>query len=467
MIDTQLTRTKTILPWLVAFALFMEILDTSILNTAVPSIAHSLNVNPLSLRATLTSYALSLAIFIPISGWISDRFGTHKVFCSAISVFILGSFLCGIAENLHWLIAARVIQGMGGALMVPVGRSVLVQTFEKKELIRAMSFVSIPALLGPVIGPTLGGIITDYLHWRWIFFVNIPIGCIGLYFALRYMPNYVVEKLNRLDMIGFILFCGGITGLSYALELLGEHHLSLQNVNLLISFSILLLAIYTFYALHTAFPVIDIRLLKIHTFKLAIIGGLITRLGLSGIPFILPLFYQLGFGLSPIQSGLLIIPQALGAIGMKTIVSKLLHQFSYRFVLVANTLGIGMILCLFGEISPTTPIWLIIITMTCLGLCSSLQYTCLNTLTYADIPQDRVSMSSSIASTVLQLSMSFGVAIAAVVIAFFLPNGQTYGVTQSTLFYAFNDTFRTLGLLTISSALIFYKLHKEDGNNIL
>lgn len=462
----DLDRIKRVLPWLIGFGLFMETLDMSILNTAVPSMAHSLDVNPLNLRTALTSYALSLAIFIPVSGWVSDRFGTHNVFCTAISLFMLGSLMCGAATNLHWLVGARIVQGMGGALMVPVGRSVLVRVFPKAEIIRAMSFVSLPGMLGPVVGPFLGGFISDYLHWRFIFFINLPIGALGLYFANQYMPNYVSEKRVPLDWIGFILFCSGVTGLSYALELLGEHSLPLSAVLLLCAAAIIVLVIYTFYALRHTQPIINVRLFLIRTFNIAVTGGFITRLGMGGIPFILPLLYQLGFGLTPVQSGLMIMPQALGALGMKSIAPTLLRRFGYQHILFTNTCGVGLILCFFGFVSVNTPIWIMVPLMALLGLCSSLQFTSLNTLTYADIPAKNASMGTSIASTVQQLSNSFGVAVASVLVALFLPTGNTADATQAVLFYAFNRTFLALGLLTLASTLIFRNLHQEDGNRL-
>jgi EmrB/QacA subfamily drug resistance transporter len=464
-IDSE--RIKRILPWLIAFGLFMETLDISILNTAVPAMARSLALNPLTLKAALTSYTLSLAIFIPISGWVSDRFGTHRVFCGAIGIFMLGSLVCGLAINLHWLIGARVVQGIGGALMVPVGRSVLIRTFPKADMLRAMSFVAIPALVGPVIGPFLGGFIADYFHWRFIFFINLPIGLVGLYFAYQYMPNYTSAKPIALDWIGFILFCSGVSGLSYALELLGEHHLPLSTVLLICAGSATLLLIYTVYALRHKHPIINVRLFRSRTFTIAITGGWITRLGLGGVPFILPLFYQLGFGLSPTQSGLLVMPQALGVLGMKTIASKLLHRFGYQFTLFSNTIMVGILLCFLSMVGPHTPIWLITILIFLLGLGSSLQFTSINTLTYADIASEKASMGTSIASIAQQLSTSFGVALAAVLIGLFIPTGTTTAASQIILFSAFNKTFLVLGLLTILSTAIFHQLHPEDGNTML
>src|ERR1700733_7333758 len=296
---------KRLLPWLVAVAFFMESLDTTILNTAVPTIAAALNVAPLSMKAVLASYTLSLAVFIPISGWMADRFGTRRVFAGAIGLFTLGSFLCGMSNNIHVLVAYRVLQGCGGAMMVPVGRLTLVRTFAKSELIRAMSFVAIPGLVGPMLGPIAGGLIVGYFHWRVIFFVNLPIGLIGLFLVYLHLPDYR-EKSNPLDVVGLILFGSGIALLSYVLEVFGEHTLSVREVLALLIMSIALLAGYGLYGARTPYPLLSLNLFRIRTFRSAVSGSFFTRLGLGGIPFILPLLYQVGMGFTPIQSGLLI-----------------------------------------------------------------------------------------------------------------------------------------------------------------
>ena len=232
---------KTLLPWLVAVAFFMESLDTTILNTAVPSIAAALHVAPLSMKVALTSYTLSLAVFIPVSGWMADRYGTRRVFATAIGIFSLGSFLCGVASSIHMLVAARILQGCGGSMMVPVGRLTLVRTFERRELVRVLSFVSIPALVGPLVGPLAGGLIVGYLHWSLIFFVNVPIGVIGLYLVLRYLPDYRADEVDPLDVTGMVLFGAGVALLSYVLEVFGEHTLSVLEMAGLLALAVALL----------------------------------------------------------------------------------------------------------------------------------------------------------------------------------------------------------------------------------
>src|SRR5271170_1398694 len=280
---------KRLLPWLVAVAFFMESLDTTILNTAVPAIAEALKVAPLSMKAVLSSYTLSLAVFIPISGWMADRFGTRRVFASAIGLFTLGSLLCGISNNIHVLVACRVLQGCGGAMMVPVGRLTMVRTFAKSELIRAMSFVAIPGLIGPMLGPIAGGLIVRYLHWRFIFFLNIPIGLVGLIFVYLHLPDYSEEDPPPLDIVGLILFGSGIGLLSYVLEIFGEHTLGTREIALLLLLALTLIAGYGLHSTQAKFPLLQMKLFTIRTFRSAVSGSFFTRLGIGGVPFLLPL----------------------------------------------------------------------------------------------------------------------------------------------------------------------------------
>src|SRR5580704_2474541 len=293
---------KRLLPWLIAVAFFMESLDTTILNTAVPTIAAALHVAPLSMKSVLASYTLSLAVFIPISGWMADRFGTRRVFASAIAIFTLGSFLCGITSNIHLLVACRILQGCGGSMMVPVGRLTIVRTFARSELIRAMSFVAIPGLIGPMLGPIAGGLIVGYLHWRLIFFVNIPIGLAGLWMVYLHLPDYR-EPTDPLDLTGLILFGSGVALLSYVLEVFGEHTLNTREVLGLLAVSIILLSGYAFHATRAKHPMLNLILFRIRTFRAAVSGSFLTRLGIGGIPFLFPLLYQVGLGFTPIQSG--------------------------------------------------------------------------------------------------------------------------------------------------------------------
>ena len=455
---------KRLLPWLVAVALFMESLDTTILNTAVPAISAALKVGPLSMKSVLASYTLSLAVFIPISGWMADRFGTRRVFASAIGIFTLGSLLCGISSDIHLLVACRVIQGCGGAMMVPVGRLTLVRTFAKSELLRAMSFVSIPALVAPMLGPIAGGLIVGYLHWRVIFFLNIPIGVAGLILVYLYLPNYSEKDVKPLDIVGLILFGSGIALLSYVLEIFGEHTLSSREMVGLLALSLFMLAGYVLHARNIAFPLLELSLFRIRTFRASVSGSFFTRLGMGGVPFLLPLLYQVGLGYTPIQSGLLIMPQAVGAMSMKLVMTRVLNTFGYRGVLVSNTIVIGLLILAFGTIGLHTSIWLIVLQAFVYGAFSSLQYTSMNTLAFADTTETQTSKASSIASTMQQMSVSFGVAIAGLTTAFFLPaasHSQSFEVI-----HGLHEAFLLLGALTIGSTIVFRSLQSGDGDDV-
>jgi EmrB/QacA subfamily drug resistance transporter len=457
------TASKRILPWLVAVAFFMESLDTTILNTAVPAISAALHVSPLNMKSVLASYTLSLAVFIPISGWMADRFGTRRVFASAIGLFTLGSFLCGLSSNIHLLVACRILQGCGGAMMVPVGRLTLVRTFAKSELIRAMSFVAIPGLIGPMLGPVAGGLIVGYFHWRAIFFLNIPIGLVGLVMVYIHLPDYR-EETHPLDTVGLILFGSGIALLSYVLEIFGEHTLGVGEILGLLAISVALLGGYLLHAKGTAYPLLQLSLFRIRTFSAAVSGSFFTRLGIGGVPFLLPLLYQVGLGFTAIQSGLLIMPQAIGAISFKFLMPKLLARVGFRGVLISNTVVLGVLLLVFATIGLGTPVWLIVLQAFCYGTFSSLQYTSMNTLAYADISEEQTSGASSIASTMQQMSISFGVASAGLATAFFIP--ATVHTNRAEMIHGIHEALIVLGGFTVLSTLIFHRLRSGDGSSV-
>lgn len=455
---------KQFLPWLVAVAFFMESLDTTILNTAVPTIAAALGVVPLSMKAVLSSYTLSVALFIPVSGWMADRYGTRRVFASAIGIFTLGSVLCGISNDIHLLVACRILQGCGGAMMVPVGRLTLVRTFDKSELVRAMSFVAIPALIGPMLGPVIGGFIVGWLDWRLIFFVNVPIGLLGLYVVYRHLPDYRVERSEKLDLVGLILFGSGVALLSYVLEVFGEHTLSDREVLGLLAISITLLMGYGRHASTVRHPLLRLGMFGIRTFRVGVVGSFITRLGAGGIPFLLPLLYQVGLGYSPIQSGLLIMAQPFAAMSLKMTVPLILTRLGYRRVLLSNTMMMGFVMILFSTINSDTPIWMILCQGFLFGFCSSVQYTSMNTLVFANVTELDASMASTIASAMQQMSMSFGVVTAALTTAFFIPD--RFHANTAQMIHGIHLAFIALGGLTILSAIIFRELRKSDGDGV-
>jgi len=455
---------KRYLPWVVATALFMEQLDSTIVNTAIPAMAASLQVTPLSLKAVVTSYILSLAVGIPVSGWMADRFGTRRVFGVAVAVFTASSILCGLAVNAPMLVVARVLQGIGAAMMMPVGRLTIIRTFHKSELLMAMNFVIIPALIGPLLGPTVGGLIVHWLSWREIFFVNVPVGLMALLLVHRYMPDYHGDAPRPLDLIGLLLFGTGTALLSWLLEIFGEHNIDPASVAVLFLLSIGLLAAYGWHARQAPYPLLRLALFRVRTFRVSVVGGFITRLGMGGLPFLLPLLYQLGLGLPAWQSGLLMMPTAAAAMGMKLISAWVLRRYGYRQVLVVNTVMIGLTISLFAQVNEDTPIALIVLLGLAQGFFNSLQFSSMNSMAYADIETSDSSMASTIASSLQQLSMSFGLACGSLVAAWYLgdlPQTDRVAVTQ-----ALHHAFLTLGGLTILSSLSFWTLRSEDGESV-
>ncbi|MGA2777568.1 MAG: DHA2 family efflux MFS transporter permease subunit [Steroidobacteraceae bacterium] len=455
---------KRLLPWLVAVAFFMEALDTTILNTAVPTIAAALRVPPLSMKAVLASYTLSLAVFIPISGWMANRYGTRRVFAAAIGTFTLGSFLCGLSSDIHLLVVFRVLQGMGGAMMLPVGRLTMVRAFPKSELIRAMSFVAIPGLVGPMLGPVAGGIIIGYFHWSVIFFVNIPIGIAGLWMVYRHLPNFRAERNFPLDFVGLVLFGSGVALLSYVLEVFGNHTLSIREIVGLLAISAALLIAYGINTARTLHPLLRLSLFRIRTFRCSVSGSFFTRLGIGGMPFLLPLLYQVGFGFTPIQSGLLIMPQALAAMSLKLTMPRLLRTFGYRRVLIFNTIAIGAMIASLSAVQITTSVWLLVPVLFLFGFLQSLQFTSMNTLAYADINEEQASSASTIASTAQQMSLSFAVAAASLTTEIFVPSSLSANSPQ--MIHGIHLAFLALGAWTIGSTVVFLKLKKNDGEAV-
>ncbi len=442
----------------------MEQLDSTIVNTAIPSMAVSLGVAPLSLKAVVTSYILSLAVGIPISGWIADRYGTRRVFAFAVALFTLASVLCGISANVPMLVAARILQGFGAAMMTPVGRLAIVRTFPKQELLVAMNFVIIPALIGPLLGPTVGGIIVHWLSWREIFFVNVPIGIVALWIIVHHMPDYRGDGPRRLDVVGLVLFGSGTALLSWLLEIFGEHSIDVTSAGVLFLLSMSLLGAYAWHASQIAYPLLRLSLFNVRTFRVSVAGGFVTRLGIGGLPFLLPLLYQLGLGLPAWESGLLMMPAAAAAMGMKVLSSKILRRFGFRPVLIVNTVMAGATICLYSLVTPATPLPMIVLLGLTQGLFNSLQFSSINGMAYADIDAAESSMATSIASTCQQLSLSFGLACGSLIAAWYL--GNVPQTEQAAVTTALHYTFLTVGGLTMLSSLSFWTLRVGDGDNV-
>ena len=457
-------KVKRWLPWVVATALFMEQLDSTIVNTAIPSMAASLGVAPLSLKAVVTSYILSLAVGIPVSGWIADRYGTRRVFALAVGIFTLASVLCGLSVNVPMLVAARILQGLGAAMMTPVGRLAIIRTFAKSELLAAMNFVIIPALIGPLLGPTVGGLIVHSLSWREIFFVNVPMGIVALLIIYRHMPDYRGGAPRPLDVVGLVLFGTGTALLSWLLEIFGEHDIDATSAGVLLALAMSLLAAYVWHARRIAFPLLRLSLFKVRTFRVSVAGGFITRLGIGGMPFLLPLLYQLGLGLPPWESGLLMMPTAAAAMGMKFLSTRILRRYGFRQTLIVNTVMVGLTICMFSLVTPTTPLAMIVLLGLAQGFFNSLQFSSVNAMAYADIEPAESSFATSIASTFQQMSLSFGLACGSLVAGWYL--GGLPQTDQVAVTNALHHTFLTVGCLTILSSLSFWTLRPDDGENV-
>ena len=461
---TLAATVKRYLPWVVATALFMEQLDSTIVNTAIPSMAVSLGVAPLSLKAVVTSYILSLAVGIPVSGWIADRYGTRRVFLFAVALFTLASVLCGLSANVPMLVAARILQGFGAAMMTPVGRLAIVRAFPKSELLVALNFVIVPALIGPLLGPTIGGLIVHWLSWREIFFVNVPIGVVALLIIYRHMPDFRGDAPHPLDVVGLVLFGSGTALLSWLLEIFGEHSIDVTSAGVLFLLSMCLLAAYAWHSRQLAYPLLRLTLFKVRTFRVSVVGGFITRLGIGGMPFLLPLLYQLGLGLPPWESGLLMMPVAAAAMGMRFVSARILRRYGFRQTLIFNTVVLGVTIGLFSQVTPGTPLAVIVLLGLAQGLFNSLQFSSINAMAYADIEPIESSMATSIASTLQQMSLSFGLACSSLIAAWYL--GDVPQTEQVAVTNALHATFLTVGGLTMLSSLAFWTLRRNDGENV-
>ncbi len=454
---------KKFIPWIIATALFMETLDITIISTAIPDMALIFGVNPIQLKLALTSYLLSLALFIPISGWIADRCGMKKTFIFALCMFTVSSIGCGMARSLPELVISRIAQGVGGAFMMPVGRLIMLRTFLKSELVRATNFMTTPSLLGPLLGPVVGGFITTYYSWPWIFYVNVPIGLLGVFCALRYMKNSKAQFLRPFNWIGFLLFGVSLAGLFFVFEVMNTSAVS--NFFIILVFIGSLLGFFAFY-LHyrkTRHPVLNLKLFSLRTFLIAGVGNLWSRLGMSSISFLLPLFFQVGYGLSPLHSGFLTCPWALGMISMKFINKSILHRWGFRKMLVTTSLLTGITLISFSLIREMD-VALIMILVFINGIASSLQFLGMNVLYYVDVAESEMSHATSISSTLQQLSMGLGITFSAFVLQFFVGWNRQLMFGNPTVF---RHAFLVLGSMVCLSSLIFLRLKSSDGQEMV
>lgn len=453
--------TKKLLPIILATSIFMQMLDSTILNTSLPAIAKDLNESPLNMQNAIISYVLTLAVFMPVSGFLSDKFGTRRVFIFSIILFSAGSLFCSLSQNLTQLVIARVLQGIGGSLMTPVGKLALIKTFPKKELLKAMNFAIIPALIGPVLGPLVGGYMVDYLSWHWIFLINIPIGLIGLILSFKFMPDYRSTIVN-FDLKGFLIFGAASLLLSISLELFGNTA-HLTPVLLVALSGFFMLYFYYRHATTDDNPIFPLNLFKVRTFRVGILGNLATRLGISSVPLLLPMMIQIAYGQSAVTSGWIVAPMALTAMFGKSAVIGILNRFGYRATLMTNTFIIGILICSMAIPAINSSIYWYIPIIATLGFFNSIQFTAMNTISIADLRFYHTSSGNSLVSVNQQLAVGFGVAFGLIVLKLFQGDVK---LIHNEIHNAFRYTFLVIGSLTILSGLIFRRLHFRDGDNM-
>jgi EmrB/QacA subfamily drug resistance transporter len=447
---------------IVAVALFMETMDSTVIATSLPAIAADLGVDPVALKLALTSYLLSLAVFIPLSGWVADRFGARTVFRAAIVVFTLGSAACGFAQGLPDFVAFRILQGIGGAMMVPVGRLVILRSVPKAELISALAWLTVPALMGPVIGPPLGGFISTFASWHWIFWINIPVGLLGMILATRYIADIREEKLPPLDVKGFILSGIGLSGIAFGITNIGQGLFPAPVVAALLAAGVIGCWLYVRHARVTQAPLLDLNLLKIDTFYASVVGGFLFRIGMGALPFLLPLFFQLGFGLSPFQSGLLTFASAVGAVAMKTTAAPIIRYIGFKRTLVSNAVVSSLFVIAVALFTAGTPHSVVFAVLLTGGFFKSLQFTGINSIAYADIEAKAMSRATSFASVVQQLSLSTGVALGALVLEIERMGRPGARVVAED----FPLAFILVAAIAASSALVFARLPKGAGASL-
>jgi EmrB/QacA subfamily drug resistance transporter len=452
---------KKVLPIILATSIFMQMLDSTILNTSLPAIAKDLNESPLNMQNAIISYVLTLALLMPVSGFLADKFGTKKVFIVALALFALGSLFCSLSQNLTQLVLSRVLQGVGGSLMTPVGRLTLIKTYPKNELVKAMNYAIVPALIGPVLGPLVGGYLVDYLTWHWIFLINLPIAFIGIVMSLKYLPDYRSETLD-FDLKGFLIFGAASFLLSISLEFLGNTiHITPILVALFLGF--LMLYYYYRHAKKDENPIFPLDLFQVRTFRVGILGNLATRLGISSVPLLLPLMIQIAYGQSAVTSGWIVAPMALTAMFGKSVVIGILERFGYRNTLMTNTLLIGTMICALAIPGIESSIYWHVPIIALLGFFNSIQFTSMNSISISDLRNYHTTSGNSLISVNQQLAIGFGVAFGLILLKLFEGDVQ---LVQGEIHQAFRYTFLVIGSLTMLSALVFRRLHFRDGENL-
>jgi EmrB/QacA subfamily drug resistance transporter len=455
-------KKERLIPLIVATALFMENMDSTVIATSLPAIAADIGTSPLTLKLAITSYLLSLAVFIPASGWTADRFGARVVFSLAIAVFIFGSIGCALSTSITHFVIARIVQGIGGAMMTPVGRLVLLRSIDKSALVNAMAWVTVPALIGPVIGPPLGGFITTYFSWHWIFLINIPIGLLGIFMAMRYIDPIRSKDPERFDLYGLVLAGIGVGGIAFGLSVAGLNLLPWTIVAALVAIGSISMMLYVIHARRTASPVLDFTLLRLPTLRASIVGGFLFRLGIGALPFLLPLLMQVGFGLSPFRSGLVTFSSAVGAMGMKTLAARIIRTFGFRNIMVVNAVVSSLFLAACALFTVATPLLLIMIILVVGGFFRSLQFTAINTVAYAEVEPAQMSRATTLVSVNQQLAISAGVALG----AFSVESTMLVRHVQELSAADFAPAFMVVAIMSAVSAYFFYQMPIDAGHQV-
>ncbi|KQV63780.1 DHA2 family efflux MFS transporter permease subunit [Rhizobium sp. Root1220] len=450
-----------VIAMIVASAMFMEQLDATVLATALPTMARDFAVSAPSMSIALTSYLLSLAIFIPASGLIADRFGSRTVFRSAIAVFVAGSILCALSPNLLCLVLARLLQGLGGAMMLPVGRLVLLRSVSRKDMVNAMSWLLVPALIGPILGPPVGGLIVTYLDWRWIFYINVPIGIIGFTLVSIFIEDFKGKARGRFDTIGFILSGIALGSMLFGFEMSsrpGEGMFSL----FLIAIGLLFGIAYLRHARRHPSPIMDFSLMKVPSFGTSVIAGSLTRITQGAQPFLLPLYFQLGFGLSAAKAGQLVAAAAIGSMAMKAFAPRVLRRFGFRTSLVANGIiaTVGYALC--AAFRPDWPLGLIFAILVMCGFFMSFQFTAYNTVAYDEIDRDRMSSATSFYTTFQQLMLSLGICIGALA----LHTSMSFYGSETPQLHDFSAAFLFVAAISITATFWNLRFSRTAGADI-
>jgi EmrB/QacA subfamily drug resistance transporter len=458
-------RSLNIMLWVVAVGFFMQTLDATIVNTALPPMARSLGESPLRMQSVIIGYSLTMAVVIPASGWLADRFGTRRIFQTAIVLFVIGSVLCAAAHSLEFLVCARVVQGVGGAMLLPVGRLAVLRNFPQERYLQALSFVAIPGMVGPLIGPTLGGWLTETFSWHWVFLINVPVGLAGSIATVLYMPNSKISGLARFDMGGYLLLALFMVAISFSLDGLAELGFEHATVLMLLIASLALLTAYGLHAARNPQPLFSLELFKIHTFSVGLLGNLFARIGNGGMPFLIPLVLQVCLGYSPIEAGLMMLPTTFAGMLSKRLATTLIERHGYRRVLVGNTFFVGVMMASFALISPNLPIWVLVIQLALFGATNSIQFTGMNTITLKDLGRAGASSGNSLLSMVQMLAMSLAVTSAGALLQTF-QNHMGQPRTLASALPAFHATFICVGLITSASAWIFLQLSPEKMQTV-